>query len=170
MASSRTFLMKFSIGNQDNLNISNSELSELLSEVYVQSGFTPSDVATIVFNPVKVRSRGTLFAAREMSTNEFSGMVIVVPSGSSATVRAKENECEIHLLGVAKKFRGRGLGRSLVKQALDFAQDQGCSKVILWTQKPMKEAQKLYESFGFNRTCEMFRSGIEFLVYEKELI
>ena len=42
--------------------------------------------------------------------------------------------------------------------------------MVLWTQKPMKEAQSLYESFGFRQFDEMTRNGIEFLVYEKVCI
>jgi hypothetical protein len=40
--------------------------------------------------------------------------------------------------------------------------------MILWTQKPMKEAQNLYESSGFIRIGEMTRNGIVFFVYEKK--
>ena len=160
--------MKFIIDSCENLKISNEEIFELLSQVYVQAGFTTPEVAETVFDPAKVRDRGILFASRELSKNEFSGMVIVVPPGSKAIVRAKENECEMHLLGVAPKHRGQGLGRKLVKRAIDFAEHSNWSKMILWTQKPMKEAQKLYESFGFIRTEEMNKNGIEFFVYERK--
>lgn len=161
--------MKFTIGSCNSLNVSDEEIFNFLSQVYVQAGFTSADTAKTIFDPVKVRNRGVLFASRETSGNEFSGMVIVVPPESKAIVRSKKNECEIHLLGVAPKYRGNGLGRTLVNKAVDFAQDSNWSKIVLWTQKPMKEAQRLYESFGFIRTGEMTKSGLEFLVYEREL-
>jgi len=160
--------MKFVIDNIDNLAISDSELFELLKEVYVQGGYITSELAETIFDPLKVRSRGILFAAREISKNEFSGMVIIVPPESSALVRAKQNECEMHLLGVVPKYRGCGLGRKLVKKALECVENKGWSKTILWTQRPMKEAQNLYESFGFLRAGEMAKNGIEFLVYERQ--
>lgn len=159
--------MKFIIGNCESLNVSDEEIFDLLSKVYVQSGFTSAETAKTVFDPVKVRDRGILFASRETSKNEFSGMVIVVPPESKAIVRAKENECEMHLLGVSPGYRGHGLGRRLVNKAIEFAKDNNWSKMILWTQKPMKEAQRLYESSGFVRAGEMTKSGIEFLVYER---
>ena len=159
--------MKFIIEKLENLEISDEEISELLSQVYVQGGFTTATIAEKVFNPALVRKRGTLFAARETSTKEFAGMVIIVPPTSHAIVRAKENECEMHLLGVKPRFRGYGLGRELVTHAIEYSNRHNWSKIILWTQKPMKEAQKLYTSLGFLKTEEMNKNGIEFLVYER---
>ena len=161
--------MKFIIDRCENLQISDEEIYDLLSLVYVQTRFTSDERAKSIFDPIKVKDRGVLFASREKSTNEFSGMVIVVPPNSSAIVRAKENECEMHLLGVSPSYRGHGLGRKLVNKAIELAKDNHWSKMILWTQKPMKEAQKLYESYGFIRTGKMTKSDIEFLVYEKKL-
>lgn len=160
--------MEFTIDSAENLNVSDDEILDLLSQVYVRAGFTSAEIAKKVFDPVKVRDRGVLFASREISKNEFSGMVIVVPPNSKATVRAEENECEMHLLGVSPKYRGYGLGRRLVSKAIDFATCSNWSKMILWTQKPMQEAQNLYESSGFARTGKMTKNGIEFFVYERK--
>jgi len=161
--------MNFIIDRYEDLQISDKEIYDLLLLVYVQAGFTSIERAKSIFDPVKVRDRGVLFVSREKTTNEFSGMVIVVPPKSSAIVRAKENECEMHLLGVSPLYRGHGLGRKLVHKAIEFAKDNHWSKMILWTQKPMKEAQKLYESCGFVRAGKMTKGGIEFLVYERKI-
>ena len=40
-------------------------------------------------DPVKVRERGMLFAARETQSGHLAGMVIVVPSDSAAALRAE---------------------------------------------------------------------------------
>lgn len=160
--------MKFNIDTSDNLHVTDEEISTLLSRVYVQAGFTSADRAQTIFDPVAVRKRGTLFVSREELSNEFSGMVIVVPPESTAVIRAKSNECEMHLLGVMPDFRGNGLGRILVNKAIEYARKKKWSKMILWTQKPMKEAQLLYESAGFVRTGEMQRNGIDFIVYERD--
>lgn len=162
--------MEFIIDSYQNLNVSDEEIFELLSQVYVKAGFTSAEMAQKLFDPVRVRDRGMLFASRETSKNEFSGMVIVVPPESKAIVIAKENECEMHLLGVAPKYRGYGLGRKLVIKAIEYAKDKNWSKIILWTQKPMKQAQRLYESLGFVRVGEMTKTGIEFLVYERKCV
>ncbi len=162
--------MNFVIDRIENTNVSDGEIFSLLSEVYVQAGFTSLETAKSIFEPSKVKSRGVLFVSKETSTNETAGMVIVVPWTSGASVKAKENECEMHLLGVSPKFRGKGLGRMLVETALNFAKDNEFKKMILWTQKPMQNAQKLYASSGFNKCGEMARNGMEFIVYERECI
>lgn len=160
--------MEFTIDRIEKLSASDREIFDLLSEVYVQAGFTTAEMAETVFAPAKVRNRGFLFIAREAASNALSGMVIVVPPDSPAAVKAKASECEMHLLGVLPKFRGHGLGRQLVEQAIAFAGDKGWSKMMLWTQKPMQEAHNLYESTGFVRDGEMRRNGIDFLVFERE--
>lgn len=161
--------MTFYIASTCKQEVSDQEIFELLTHVYVEAGFTTAEVASKVFTPEAVRNRGTLFAARETSTNEFAGMIIVVPAGSSAAFLANSNECELHLLGVKQKYRRSGLGRELVSKAIEFAEKNNWTKIILWTQKSMKAAQNLYESFSFAQTGEMTKNGIEFLVYEKQL-
>jgi ribosomal protein S18 acetylase RimI-like enzyme len=168
MSLPRKRALKFTIDHIEALDISDQEISELLAQVYVQGGFTTADVAQTVFDPALVKQRGVLLTAQALLTKEFAGMVIVVPPTSNALVRAKENECEIHLLGVKAEFRGHGLGRALIDQALHFIQQNNWSNTVLWTQKTMKEAQTLYESFGFIQTGTMTKSGIEFLVYERQ--
>lgn len=159
--------MKFLIGDIDKLNVSDTEISELLHLVYVEGGFTTSDVAKNLFEPNAVRNRGFVLGARETTSNEFSGMIIVVPPKSAAIIRAQENECEIHLLGVKPKFRGCGLGRDLVAEAIEISENSNWSRIILWTQKSMKKAQCLYESFNFQQIDKIIKNGIEFLVYAR---
>lgn len=161
--------MEFIVDKFETLNVSDDEIFNLLTQVYVQAGYASAEVAKTAFDPLRVRKRGQLFIAKELSEQIFAGMVIVVSPDSQASVRAKGNECEMHLLGVNPKYRGYGLGRRLVMQAIKFAIERHYSKMILWTQKPMKQAQKLYESVGFVKAGEMERNGIEFYVYEKSL-
>ena len=160
--------MEFLVDQLEKTDVSDEQIFDLLSEAYVQEGFTTAEIAASVFDPAKVKNRGVLFVAREPSSNELAGMVIVVPAKSQASVRSKGRECEMHLLGVYPKFRGKGLGRILVEKALDFAKANGLTKMILLTQKPMKAAQSLYASSGFINCDEMVKNGIEFLVYERD--
>lgn len=159
--------MNFIIDSADNLKVSNAEIADLLHLVYVKAGYTSLEIAEKVFEPDRVRSRGFILTARETANREFAGMIIVVPPTSQAIVMAQENECELHLLAVKPVYRGFGLGRKLIAEAIACAQSNNWSKIILWTQRPMKEAQKLYISFGFRQIEVMTRNGIEFLVYEK---
>lgn len=161
--------MEFEIATADTLEITDSELSELLTQVYVAGGFTTQEEAASLFEPSIVRNRGVLIGARERHHSKLAGIIIVVPPDSSARRLAKNNEAEIHLLGVKPEYRRHGLGRMLVKAAIAGANQSGYSKLILWTQLSMNAAQRLYESSGFIHIDDIARNGRDFKVYEKPL-
>ena len=91
--------MKFEIATADILEITDPELSELLTQVYVAGGFTSQEEAASLFEPSSVRNRGVLIGARERHHSKLAGIIIVVPPDSSARRLAKNNEAEIHLFG-----------------------------------------------------------------------
>ena len=161
--------MEFEIATADTLEISDPELSELLTQVYVAGGFTTQEEAASLFEPSIVRNRGVLIGARERHHSKLAGIIIVVPPDSSARRLAKNNEAEIHLLGVKPEYRQHGVGRMLVEAAIARANQNGYSKLILWTQLSMNAAQRLYESSGFIHIDDIARNGRDFKVYEKPL-
>lgn len=161
--------MKFEIATADALKISDSELSSLLMQVYVAGGFTAQEEAASLFEASSVRNRGVLIGAREKHHSELAGIIIVVPPESSARRLAKNNEAEIHLLGVRPEYCRRGLWRMLVETAIARSIQSGYSKLILWTQLSMQAAQRLYESSGFIHLDDITRNGRDFKVYEKPL-
>lgn len=161
--------LKFEIATVDSQEIADSEISELLTQVYVGGGFTTPEEAVSLFDPAAVRARGVLIGARENQQSRSAGFIIVVPPGSPSRRLAKNNEAELHLLGVRSEYRRHGLGRMLVDAAIENASRLGCSKLILWTQLSMSSAQRLYESAGFVHTNNIERNGREFKVYERTL-
>lgn len=161
--------MQFEIGTADSLKVTDTELSQLLTHVYVDGGFTQPKQAKILFEPQAVRQRGLLIVAREKHTAQFAGMIVLVFPETAACRLAKDNEVEIHLLGVHSDFRGYGLGKRLVTETLLLAKQKGYSKILLWTQQSMTAAHKLYESVGFCYSKSMLKNGHIFLVYKREL-
>lgn len=161
--------MEWEIDLADVLEIKNSEISELLTEVYVGGGFVKPDEAVSLFDPSAVRKRGVIIGVREKLHSSLVGMVIVVPPDSYARRLAKNNEAEIHLLAVKPDYRRRGIGRMLIQSAVDKAKSIGCSKIILWTQTSMKSAQKLYEKIGFVSISDINKNGRQFKIYELKL-
>jgi ribosomal protein S18 acetylase RimI-like enzyme len=161
--------MEFEIAAAESREVTDQEISELLTRVYVADGFADPDEAASLFEPSAVRKRGILFAARESQSSKLAGMIILVPPGSPARRLAKENEAEIHLLGVYPEYRGHGLGRMLVQTAIQRANRDGYSKLVLWTQHSMNAAQSLYESMGFIHIDDMNRNSRDFKVYAKSL-
>ncbi|MBZ5707909.1 GNAT family N-acetyltransferase [Nannocystis pusilla] len=54
-------------------------------------------------------------------------------------------------IAVARPWRGRGLGKALVRLLLDHPQVRGCRRVHLRT----RDAQRFYEDFGFRERVEL---------------
>lgn len=160
---------QFNIATVEKLAVADSEISELLTQIYVGEGFTAAEEAVSLFEPAAVRARGVLILAREEQQSRLAGMVILVPPHSSARRLAAHNEAELQLLCVRPEYRRHGLGRRLVDAATANAKQLGCSKLILWTQTSMHSAQRLYESMNFVYVSRFERNSREFKVYEQVL-
>jgi DNA-binding MarR family transcriptional regulator/ribosomal protein S18 acetylase RimI-like enzyme len=69
---------------------------------------------------------------------------------------AKENEEVVHLrlFLVEPWARGRGIGRLLIREFLQFARQAGYRKATLWTQSCLEAARHLYQRAGFQKVGE----------------
>ncbi|MDI1495506.1 MAG: acetyltransferase GNAT family [Cenarchaeum symbiont of Oopsacas minuta] len=62
--------------------------------------------------------------------------------------------CHIEDLSVDAEYQGTGVGRSLIKAALDASAKDGCYKTLLDCQKNVAE---FYEKIGFKKSAIMMR-------------
>ncbi len=64
---------------------------------------------------------------------------------------------ELHRLYVRPSHRKRGIGSALVRRFLDRVRSSDATRVVLWSDKRLKDAHRLYESLGFrtigDRVC-----------------
>jgi putative acetyltransferase len=60
-----------------------------------------------------------------------------------------EQTCELRKMYLHKAYRGKGLGRLLLEDALSKARQLDFNKMILETASVLKEAISLYRSYGF---------------------
>jgi GNAT superfamily N-acetyltransferase len=74
--------------------------------------------------------------------------------GCVSCVRKDNATAQLRILLVTDEGRGRGLGRRLVQQCIDFARAAGYQKMVLWTNDPLAAARHLYLEAGFRLTDE----------------
>jgi GNAT superfamily N-acetyltransferase len=64
-------------------------------------------------------------------------------------VKASLNHGRIGLVGVAPGYQGKGVGKGLVQRALQWCVEQDFPRVEVVTQGRNLQAQRLYQSCGF---------------------
>jgi ribosomal protein S18 acetylase RimI-like enzyme len=83
------------------------------------------------------------------------GGVTFVPRGGPMADISGPGEAEIRMLAVGHERRGRGAGEALVRACVERAQSiEGCTRIVLSTQRTMHSAHRIYERLGFVRTPE----------------
>ncbi|MEN6577952.1 MAG: GNAT family N-acetyltransferase [Phycisphaerales bacterium] len=90
-------------------------------------------------------ARGGVFRILE----EQDGAVI----GSYGLYPMEPGTCELRKMYLHQGYRGRGLGRRLLEDALACARQAGFRRVTLETASVLKEAIRLYERYGF-KPCQ----------------
>lgn len=75
-------------------------------------------------------------------------------AGSSAVDEKSESEAELRWVLLHPDLRGKGIGRLLVEEAIEFCRAKGYKTVRLWTAEVLKAAKRIYESAGFELTEE----------------
>lgn len=131
-------------------------IATLTVDAYVDGGFLPpSD--SYVEDLADVRTRAgtaTLLVAEAVdagaATGTVAASVAVTEAGSSFSEVARAGEIEFRMLAVAAEFRGRGIGRALVRHIVDSARRRPeLTGVTLCSMRSMTTAHALYRSEGF---------------------
>jgi Acetyltransferases len=89
------------------------------------------------------------FVMFAVAADEIVGLVTCFINFSTFKAKAYLN---IHDIIVHKNFRGRGIGRKLMEKCIDIARERKYCKVTLEVRDDNTNAQKLYNSFGFQDT------------------
>jgi len=85
--------------------------------------------------------RGGLFFVLEEKDGSIIGAYGLYPFDGQT--------CELRKMYLQKEYRGRGLGRMLLEDALSQARGLGFRRIVLETASVLTEAIVLYKSYGF---------------------
>ncbi|QOV42860.1 GNAT family N-acetyltransferase [Streptomyces chromofuscus] len=130
-------------------------LGEITAQAYLQDGlldFGESDeYLHELRNVAKRASAAEVLVATQ--DGHVVGGVTYVPQGGPMADIARPGEAEIRMLAVAPEARGRGVGEALVRACVERARaTDGCTRIVLSTQRTMRSAHRIYDRLGFTRT------------------
>jgi putative acetyltransferase len=129
---------------RDATNADRAAVRELVFAVLAEYGLksdpgrTDADLSDIEESYV---ARGGLFRVLEDS----DGAVV----GAYGLYRMENHTCELRKMYLRREWRGQGLGKRLLDDALAQARRLGFARVVLETASVLKEAIALYECYGF---------------------
>ena len=95
----------------------------------------------VLGNPEKhiIKPGGTIFFVKE--NDEIIGCV--------ALMKMKDMVFELTKMAVKPEYRGKKIGHKLMQHTLDYAQQQGWEKLIIYSNRKLENAIHLYAKSGF---------------------
>jgi N-acetylglutamate synthase-like GNAT family acetyltransferase len=81
---------------------------------------------------------------------EVAGKVV----GCIAIVRNAEGVAQLRWFILTPDTRGKGLGKRLMEEAVNYSREAGYRRIILWTFSELETAIALYRRWGFQKTEE----------------
>lgn len=76
------------------------------------------------------------------------------PVGSAFVLEEGEQVAKLRLVLVERRAQGRGLGKTLVREAIGFACAAGYGRMVLWTNDILHAARAIYIAEGFKLVAE----------------
>ena len=80
---------------------------------------------------------------------QSSNTKIIKERNCIAILGLTDSEIEMYFLGVEEKFRGKGLGKKLLKNVISFSKDYGASTIVLEVGVNNRPAKNIYLSLNF---------------------
>ncbi len=139
------------LGKLEIKKVSEGDIGRLI-EIYLESykgleeyAYThPKDVGSYIRWLLKRDSEGVWKAEINGDTVGF-----IAVDSNWFSKREHNNVGAIHEIVVLPDYRGRGIGSSLVRKALEYFKNKGLKKAELWVGDENEGAKKLYKKLGF---------------------
>ncbi len=125
----------------------NTDLAIIIRESLAEFG--ANRPGTVFFDPTTdalfelFRQPGSIYYVALDGDKILGGAGIFPSAGLPA------DTCELVKMYLAPGSRGKGLGRMLINQCLEYARSAGYRQVYLETMPELKKALSVYEKFGF---------------------
>lgn len=107
----------------------------------------PPDSARKLFNKLKKYPEYTIFVAtcKGETVGTFSLLIMdnLVHGGAPSGI--------VEAVAVVPKYHGIGIGKKMMRFAMDRCREFGCYKLVLSTNLTRDKAHRFYESLGFER-------------------
>jgi putative acetyltransferase len=120
----------------------------LIGRVYAEYGLVfdpPSEVPDLLaFERHYEPPYGAYFVVRH------AGVIV----GSAGVERLDGTAAELHRLYLDARLRGRGTGRALVQEVLDWCRAQALTRLVLWSDTRFEQSHRLYARMHFRQTGE----------------
>ncbi len=101
----------------------------------------------------------------EFIVGDVDGRIVAV----AAYRREPDGRASVHRVAVHPDMQRRGVGRALMAALEDRARRAGVTSLYLDTSIGQVAAQKLYTSCGYAEVSHIVQSGVECVLYEKNL-
>ena len=108
----------------------NGEFETLITRIYAEYEAAPA-------SPPK-----SLWIAEH--DGQVAGSIFIIPATGEPAGTA-----QLRMLYTEPAFRGRGIGKRLVGEAVQFSRASGYKRIILWTQDCLVSARRIYQGAGF---------------------
>jgi ribosomal protein S18 acetylase RimI-like enzyme len=128
-------------------------VAALTVAVYRDEGYSSADYEPQLRDVGSRAATATVLVALDGDT--VVGAVTVATRLGPWAEQAVPGDAVVRMLAVAPQSRGRGVGETLMRAAVDRATADGCATVRLSSQDDMTAAHRLYARLGFTRTPEL---------------
>ena len=72
-----------------------------------------------------------------------------VTLGTFALIKIKEDTFELGKMAVSRTARGQGIGQKMMQFCINFAQEAGWKKLLLYSNTSLENSIYIYKKFGF---------------------
>lgn len=140
--------------SEDYLKSLKNLLIQLIDEVDDQTGLSLENFQEKIMEMLEDDNHHMLIAVKQGEVVGFINFTV------RKTILHQQPSALIDELVVDEKYRGEGLGKKLVYQAINRAKQLGCGEIEVSTEKSNELARKFYQKIGFDEDAVLLEKDL----------